>query len=40
MCIDRGVGKEVVHTHNEILFNHKKNDIFSNVDGPRDCHTE
>ena len=40
MYIDRGVDTEVVHTHNEILFSDKKNEICSNMDGPRHCHTE
>ena len=33
----------VVHIYNGILLNHKKeqnNAICSNMDGPRDCHTE
>ena len=33
----------MVYVHNVILFNHKKewnNAICSNMDGPRDCHTE
>ena len=33
----------VVHTYNGILLSHKKepnNAICSNMDGPRDCHTE
>ena len=44
MFIDRGVHKEyVVHIYNGILLSHKKewtNAICSNMDGPRDCHTE
>ena len=40
---NRGMDKEdMIHTYNGLLFNHKKeqnNDICSNVDGPRDCHT-
>ena len=44
MPIDRKVNKEdVVHTHNGILLSHKKewnNAICSNMDGPKDCHTE
>ena len=44
MSIDRGMDKEdVVHIYNGILLSHKKeqnNAIFSNTDGPRDCHTE
>ena len=39
-----GVGKEyVVHIYNEIVLSHEKeqnNSICSNMDGPRDCHTE
>ena len=33
----------MVHIYNGILLNHKKeqnNAICSNMDGPRDCHTE
>ena len=44
MSIDRGVDKgDVVHIYNGILIGHKKewnNAICSNMDGPRDCHTE
>ena len=44
MCINRGMDKEdVVHIYNGILLSHKKeqnNAICSNMDGPRDCHTE
>ena len=44
MSIDRGVDKEdVVHIHSGILLSHKKelnNANCSNMDGPRDCHTE
>ena len=44
MTIDRGMDKEnVVHIYNGILLSHKKeqnNAICSNMDGPRDCHTE
>ena len=44
MFIDRGMDKEdVVHIYDGILLSHKKewnNAICSNVDGPRDCHTE
>ena len=29
----------MVHIYNGILLSHKKN-IYSNMDGPRDCHTE
>ena len=35
--------KDVVHIYNGISFSHKKeqnNAICSNMDGPRDCHTE
>ena len=39
-----GMDKEgVVHIYNGVLFSHKKernNAICSNMDGPRDCHTE
>ena len=42
--IDRGVDKEdMVHIYNGILFSHKKernNAICSNMDEPKDCHTE
>ena len=44
MSIDRGMDKEdVVHIYCGILLSHKKernNAICSNMDGPRDCHTE
>ena len=44
MSIDRGMDKEdVVHLNNGILLSHKRewnNAICSNMDGPRDCHTE
>ena len=44
MSIDGGVDKEeVVYIHNGIFLSHKKewnNAICSNMDGPRDCHTE
>ena len=43
MSIDREMDKDVVHIYNGILLNHKKeqnNAICSNMDGPRDCHTE
>ena len=44
MSIDRGTDKEdVVHTYNGILLRHKKEQnsvICSNMDGPRDCHSE
>ena len=43
-CPSTGMDKEdVVHIYNGILLSHKKewnNAIFSNMDGPRDCHTE
>ena len=35
--------EDVVHIYNGILLSHKKewnNAIWSNMDGPRDCHTE
>ena len=44
MSIDRWMDKEdVVHICNRILLSHKKewnNAICSDMDGPRDCHTE
>ena len=44
MSIDRGMAEEdMVHMYNVILLSHKKeqnNAICSNMDGPRDCHTE
>ena len=44
MCIDRGADKDVVtHIYSRILLNHKEernNAICSNMDGPRDGHTE
>ena len=44
MSIDRGMDKEdVVRMYNGILLSHKNernNAICSNVDGPRDGHTE
>ena len=44
MSINRGIDKEdVVHIYNGILLSHKReqnNAICSNMDGPRDCHTE
>ena len=44
MSIERGMDKEdVTHIYNGILLSHKKewnNAICSNMDGPRDCHTE
>ena len=45
MSINKGMDKEdAVHIYNGILLNHKKkkiiNAICSNMDGPRDCHTE
>ena len=44
MSVNRGVDKEdVIHIYNGILLSHKKeqnNVICSNMDGPRDCHTE
>ena len=44
MSINKGMGKEdEVHIHNGILLGHKKeqnNVMCSNMDGPRNCHTE
>ena len=44
MFIHRRMGKEdVVHIYNGILLSHWKewnNAICSNMDGPRECHTE
>ena len=44
MSIDRWTDKEdMVYIYNGILLSHKKeqnNAICSNMDGPRDCHTE
>ena len=44
MSIDRGTDKEdTVHIYNRILLSHEKewnNAICSNMEGPRDCHTE
>ena len=44
MSIDRYMDNEdVIHTNNEILLSHKKEQnwiIRSHVDGPRVCHTE
>ena len=44
MSIDRGMDKEdAVYIYNGILLSHKKewnNAICSEMDGPRDCHTE
>ena len=44
MSMDRWMDKDnVVHIHNGILLIHKKepnNGICSNMDGPRDYHTE
>ena len=44
MSINGGMDKEdVVHIHNGILLSQRKeqnNAICSNMDGPRDCHTE
>ena len=43
MSIDRQMNKDVVYIYNGILLSHKKecnNAICSNMDGPRDCHTE
>ena len=45
MSINRGMDKDVVHIniYSGILLNHKtkqNNAMCSNMDGPRDCHTE
>ena len=43
MFIDSGMDKDVVHIYNGILLSDKKewnNDIYSNIDGPRDYHTK
>ena len=45
MSLDGGMDKEdVVHIYNGILLSHLKqeqnNAICSDMDGPRDCHTE
>ena len=43
MFINRGMDKDVVNIYNGILLSHKKeqnNAICSNMDGPRDYHTE
>ena len=43
MSIDRGMDKDdVVHIYNGILLSHKKMKQYncSNMDGPRECHTE
>ena len=44
MSTDRGMDKEdMVDIYSGILLSHKKewnNAICSNMDGPRDCHTE
>ena len=43
MSIDRGMNKDVIRIYNGILLSHKKeqnNATCSNIDGPRDCHTE
>ena len=44
MSIDRWMDKEyVVHIYNGIFFSHKKewdNDIYRNIDWPRDYHTK
>ena len=44
MSIDGGTDKEdVAHIYNGILLSHKKegnNAIYSDMVGPRDCHTE
>ena len=41
--IDRWMDKDLVHVHNGILLNHKKEQnaaIHQNMDGPRDYNTE
>ena len=43
MSINRGMDEDVVYVYNGTLLNYKKeenNSICSNMDGPRDCHTE
>ena len=43
MSIDRRMDKDVVHIYKVILFSNKKewiNAIYSDMDGPRDHHTE
>ena len=43
LSIDRWMDKDVAHIYNAILLSHKKKwnwVICSEVDGPRDCHTE
>ena len=43
MSINRGMDKDVVPIYNGILFSQRKegnNAIHSNMDGPRNCHTE
>ena len=41
ISIDIGMDKEdVVYLYNGILLSHKKNEIGSNMDGPRDFHTK
>ena len=45
MSTDRGTNREdvVIHIYNRILLSHKEeknNAICSNIDGPRDGHTE
>ena len=43
MSNNREMDKDVVHIYNGILLSHNKeqnNAICSNMDGPRDCHTE
>ena len=44
MSINRGMDKEdVVYMYNGILLTYQKewnNTIFSNLDGPRDCHAK
>ena len=43
MSINRGMDQDVIHIHDGILFNPKKewnNAIFRNMDGPQDYHTK
>ena len=40
MPLNRGTDKEVVHTCNAIVFIHKNNAIFSNMNTPRDDHAD
>ena len=42
MSIDGEMDKDVVHMHNRILLSYEQenNTICSNINRPRDCHTE